>query len=134
MLLYLVNLILNMKKRGLVFIVFLILLCSVVLAESRVRFDHIEFDSYVKSGGDMIVRITIENERGRSLNNLKLSAFLIGPDIMDRKICDKITIGQTETTTLILNLDNVDPGVYYLKIMAENNDIRRIKYREVVIV
>lgn len=124
-----------MKKRGIViFLMYLLLLSNIVLAESKIQFRHIEINDFISPGNDLIIKTTIKNIGTRSLNNLKITATLLSIDLRTSKTSEKIIIGDTETTALIIYIDkNVKPGVYYLRIIAEDGNIRRATYREVVI-
>ena len=121
-----------MKKRGLL-ILFLILLCNITLAEPEIKIQHIEIDDYIKTGQDLTTQITIKNTGGKSLSNLKLSTYLIGADLRASKYSDKIIIGESETTTLRISTRDIKPGLYYLRIIAEDSNIRRIRYRDIII-
>ena len=103
--------------------------------KTELTISRVAMNDIVEAGDILQLNVRLENTGTKDLEDLVISAraleldsyYSVGPfDLKD---------GRDITKSLILILpEDIDPGYYYVRVSAGNSKIKRIVYREVIIV
>jgi hypothetical protein len=91
----------------------------------------------VANSGDMLqLNVRLYNSGNKDLKDVRVDAVILDlEDVYDTAGPFEIEEEDTITKSLFLILpDDVEPGYYYVRVSVDSNEIRRVVYREVVIV
>jgi PKD repeat protein len=101
------------------------------------RIDMNGFDvesAAVGPGGYLQLSVGIENNLKMTLDDIKVSASVDELGIYDSDLLRELDSG--DSATVVFNLDIPDyavAGIYDVRFVISNNDVRRVKYRTIVI-
>ncbi|MDP7324439.1 MAG: hypothetical protein QF632_06775 [Candidatus Woesearchaeota archaeon] len=124
------------QKRGDRYLYFLLysMFIFVILIGNLNPLRSIQFED-ATPGQDLEVRVSIVNELGRDLENVRLRAMGLDIDTFDAR--GTIDIDGKDSTTKYIYLPipkYTAPGDYYVKFTLSHKDFRRVKYREIRVV
>ncbi|MFC1723580.1 PKD domain-containing protein [Nanoarchaeota archaeon] len=91
-------------------------------------------DAAVAPGEYLMMSISLENTLDEDLDELHVRVFLDDYGLWATKTLD---LDSNDRETVNMHLDvpfSIDPGVYDLRITASNDDVRRVKYRHLIVV
>ncbi|MFP4403222.1 MAG: collagen binding domain-containing protein [Candidatus Woesearchaeota archaeon] len=105
-------------------------------ALSIVGIDFINpYGDVVSAGDSLVINMVVKNTGDTRLNDLKIAAVM--NDIAVRDSIGPFNLNNDYDTMRALYLDipeYVDPGVYPLRITISGEDIRRVVYRDVIVI
>ncbi len=81
--------------------------------------------------GQLIVRVSIDNNLGRDFENGKVTVVI--PELGVRAARNVDEIGNRDTKTVLLDLPEGAHGDYYVRIVVNDDGVRRVKHRLVTI-
>jgi PKD repeat protein len=87
----------------------------------------------LKPNDDLTVNVEVKNEYGSKLKNSRVVVSIPELGIEGRSTSFDLNRGGTQAETVTIPLYSITPGTYYVKISVGNDEVRRIKYRELVI-
>ncbi|HII71147.1 TPA: PKD domain-containing protein [Candidatus Woesearchaeota archaeon] len=92
-------------------------------------------DFTVMPGEYIMVSVSVENTLDYDLEDLKVRVFLDDYGLWATKTLHELDAGDTVTVNMHVDVPVwIEPGVYDLRFTASNDDIRRVKYRHLVVV
>ncbi|HYD03402.1 MAG TPA: PKD domain-containing protein, partial [Alphaproteobacteria bacterium] len=89
------------------------------------------------SNDEMTVSMLLKNHWNRRLENVRVHVSIPEFGLEARSQSFDISKGGSESETVILPLEDIPPGAYYVKIYVTNDDdgeqVKRTKYREIIV-
>jgi len=92
--------------------------------------DHGEI---IRPNDELTVSVDVENDHKQTVKNAKMTVEILDLGIQQKSDSINMNHGKEKTFTTTIPLYNVKPGVYDVKIIVGNDDIYRIKYREIIV-
>jgi PKD repeat protein len=87
----------------------------------------------IKQDDDVIVSVDVSNDHDFDIKNARMSAEITELGLKSTSKSFNLKSGQDKTVSVMLPVYDLPQGYYYVKIMVGNDDIRRIKYREIIV-
>ena len=102
---------------------------------NNIKMDSISFaDDSVDAGDILETSISIENIGEDRLDDVSVTISIPELGIWVTTAADDIRDGQTDKRTIALEIPaDVAPGVYDVRIIVSNDDMKRIKHRDITI-
>jgi PKD repeat protein len=106
------------------------------LLVTRINLGDQDVESAVVSPGDyMRLSFSIENNLDYELEDIKIDASIYDLDTRDSNMFRDLDPGDSATVAVNLEIPYyAEPGLYDLRIVVSNNDVRRVKYRTITVV
>ncbi|NQU79669.1 PKD domain-containing protein [Candidatus Woesearchaeota archaeon] len=106
------------------------------LVVTRIDIDGFDIESALTSPGDYFrLGIGLYNNLDDDLDDVRVDVSVWELDI---RASDMLSdLDSDESATVVLNLDipyDVEPGLYDLRVVVSNDDVRRVKYRTIAVV
>jgi PKD repeat protein len=91
----------------------------------------------LKSNDELTTQIDLKNDGSRKLENVRVIVSIPELGIEARSETYDLNRGATHDDIIVLPMYDVPKGIYYVKILVENDDgneqVKRIKYREIIV-
>ncbi|MGV8086378.1 MAG: PKD domain-containing protein, partial [Candidatus Woesearchaeota archaeon] len=91
----------------------------------------------IRSNDDMTTQIEVKNVGKTKLKNVRVTISIPELGYESRSSLFDLSRGQENDESIILPIYDVPKGVYYVRILIENDDgnthVKRIKYREIIV-
>ena len=125
-----------MRIKGflLCFFLFMVIIQS-SLALQYINIDRIRHEDVVYRGDILQIAVRITNEGDAKLKNTRITAAIAELDI--RKGATAFDLGKEDEITKKIDIEipsYAAPGLYFIKITVSNVEVRRVRYRPVIIV
>lgn len=106
------------------------------LLVTRINLGDQDVESAVVAPGDYLrLSFSIENNLDYELEDIKVDASIYDLDTRDSNMFRDLDPGDSATVTVNLEIPYyAEPGLYDLRIVVSNNDVRRVKYRTIAVV
>jgi PKD repeat protein len=91
------------------------------------------YGEMLKSDDELTVTVDATNDHGSRIDDAHLTVEILELNLIQKSDSEDIGRNDEETFTTILPLNNVLPGVYFVKIIVGNDEVRRVKYRDIVV-
>ncbi len=100
----------------------------------RILLDGIDRKGEIlRSDDELTIEVNMENFYSYKLEDVKMTAEIFELGIKQKTSAFDLRKGQEATKTLTLPIYDAPAGTYYLKITVGNEDVKRIKYREIIV-
>jgi hypothetical protein len=104
--------------------------------KNKLTISRIIMNDIVNSNELLQLNVRLYNSGNQDLKNVRVDAVILDlEDVYDTAGPFEIEEDDTITKSLFLTLpDDVEPGYYYVRVSVDSNEVRRVIYREVIIV
>jgi hypothetical protein len=116
--------------------------CAVIVLDdapepekNKLTISRIIMNDIISSDEILQLNIRLYNSGNQDLKDVRVDAIVLDlEDVYDSAGPFEIEEGDTVTKSMFLVLpEDAEPGYYYVRVSVDNNDIRRVVYREVII-
>lgn len=105
-------------------------------ARDNIRLDEISFGNDVVEAGDLLEAfVTIENIGEERLEDISVTLYIDELGIWARSTQEDVSRGDDEPMVVALEIpEDAEPGFYDVRIVISNDDMKRVKYRDIEII
>ncbi len=102
---------------------------------NNIRLDGVELASDVVEAGDVLEAfVNIENIGQSRLENIALTIVIPDLGLVATSTAEDIRTGDADEFSVALDIpEDVEPGVYDVRIIVSNDEMKRVKHRDIVI-